>query len=173
MLDETFISGAINKYASSSEGKKQIKKKTGINYDKNSKGMMNQADLMAYAEKAKRILYAHIISQVPGIMFHNIKVNLPVVNKDGTTTVVLSLRDVQRESLQPNRYWKGVDDIVLHFARGWSARYQIRGEWRGSNVGSRQRRESHPFILRALQAIKNELGEVAEVTLLGDYANLN
>ena len=172
MLDETFLSEAIEKFASSPDGKKQIKKKYGVDYDKNSKGM-SQADLMAYAEKAKRILYSHIVSQVPGIMFHNIKINQPVVNKDGTTTVVLSLRDVQRESLQPKRHWRGIEDIVLHFARGWSARYRIWGTWHGQEVGSRQRRESHPFILRALKEIKNELGEVAEVTLLGDYANLN
>ena len=177
MLGQDFLDEAIKKFITSPQGRKQIKEKIGLNYvpsgtGSGGVGTVAQADVLALAEKAKRILYGHIISQVPGIMLHNIKVSRPIIGKDGMTTVTLSLVDVERESLQPNRYWRGVEDIVLHFARGWNAKYQLRGNWHGQNVGSRQWRDSHPFMQRAIKAINTELGEAAEATLLDDYARL-
>lgn len=77
---------------------------------------------------------------------------------------------LSRESLVPERYG-GIDNIIVLFEKGYTAKGQVFGEWHGQMVGSLTHRDGLGFIENAVNGFNARyapLGIVA--TVQGEYA---
>ena len=168
MISEAEIMKKLRKWAATPYGKEEIKRVYGIDY-KPRKDPDNIRDL--WANKMKRILYLRIKDVIRSIKITDIKMGEFIRGDDGRYSVVISLDNVHRKSLDSENY-DGVEDIVLQFARGWKARGAIHGEWRGKKVWSRRTRNSNPFMRDAVQEFNEKAKGAATAKLIGDYAKL-
>lgn len=171
MLDEKYLFSLVKKYAASPEGKKQIKEKTGIDYDPAKDGSDSQTAMLAYAEKMRTILWRHINETVKSVAKDDIIIEAPVKDDKGIVSISLSFRpgSMFRPSLDPEEYPEGIQNIVLHFTHGWSARRPIRGEWHGEEVWSRVSRRRSSFLQDAVSEFNSKSKGIATAELSGDY----
>jgi len=116
MISEKLIMEKVKEYAASPVGRKAIKEKHSIDYvPVDSK--VAAARMCATALKAQKILHRHICDVISSITTDDILIGEPTIKKDGTAEIILSFREdaLFRQSLQPSKYPRGVEDIVLHF----------------------------------------------------------
>jgi len=171
MLEESWLLEQIKKYAASPEGRKQIKEKTGIDYDPKSDKSISQSNMQKYAEKMRTILWRRINKEVKSVSKDDILIEPPTTNDKGEVIITLSFRpgSMFRPSLQPDEYPEGVQNILLHFTHGWSARRRIRGEWRGEKVWSRKFHCGSSFMQQAVDEFNSSVKGVATAELSDEY----
>jgi len=170
MISEKSIMEKVREYAASPSGRKAIKEKHGIDYVPID-GKVAAARMSAVALKARQILFRYISEVIGNISIDDIIIGEPVIKKDGTVQIMLSFREdsLFRQSLQPNRYPRGVDDIVLHFSRGWNAKGAVYGSWHGSDTWSRRAKAPDRFLKDAVEEINLQVNGIATAELKGEY----
>ncbi len=155
MLSEEYIMSLVKKYAASPEGKAEIKKRYGREYD----GSGGQAlERVKIALDFKRLIFSYIKKHIRSIEFEDMITGSAEMDERGRTVVKISFRDgsLRRDSLVPEKYPDGVENILLHFTHGWNAKKRIRGVWRhpckkrGRTVMSRKSRNPNAFLQKAV-----------------------
>ncbi len=171
MLKESYLLELVKQYAATPEGRKQIKEKFGIDYDPKKDKRLSRADMLGVAEKMRVCLWQHIKRHIKSVALSDIIVEEPLSDENGGTTISLSFRPgaMFRPSLQPEKYPEGVENIVLHFTHGWSAKGYISGEWHGDQVWSRRTRSGTPFMQEAVSEFNSKMKGIAVAELSGDY----
>jgi len=171
MLSEKSIMKIVRAYAASPRGKKAIKDKCGIDYDPNTDMGRSLAKMRKIAESARQILHRHISSVIGSIDLNEIVIGEPKTNKDGEVHITLSFREdaLFRQSLQPQKFPHGIEDIVLHFARGWNAKGAVFGSWHGTDTWSRRAKNPERFLTEAILEINERVKGVAVAKLKGEY----
>ncbi len=178
MISEKYIMKLVKEYAKSPEGQAEIQKKYGVQY----REKIPQSELMAYGEKMKQILFAHINPIIKSITMDDIIVEPPVVNKGGRLSMKISFREgsLHRESLYEDGYPEGLSNIVLLFARGYHASDYAYGLWGLPNqtwyggsgfvsVRSRKDREPNHFLHDAVNEFNGSSGGFAVAKLEEKY----
>ena len=171
MLCEKSIMKMVRAYAASPCGKKAIKDKCGIDYDPNMDTGKSLAKMRKVAESAKQILHRHVSSVIGSIRIDDIVMGEPVASKDGTTQITLSFREdaLFRQSLQPQMFPHGVEDIVLHFTQGWNAKGSVFGSWHGSDTWSQRAKLPNIFLYNAVLEINKAIKGIAIAELKEEY----
>ena len=171
MISEKTIMKKLEEWAKTSQGKAAIKEKYGIDYDDKT-----NKSLMKYANRMKAILYEHIHQVIKSIEMDDIVIGDFEVNSDGRLTIKLSFKDgsLHRESLRPDKYPKGIDNIVLLFTRGYDAGNPVFGVWKNSwsypaTIKSLQHREPNDFLKEAVEQFNSESGDIAQAFLESTY----
>lgn len=156
---EKYIMGLLKKHLSTPAGKQLVK-------DSMSKELVFMDSV---GEQMKEILFNKIQPVISSISMDDIRVHKPRKTKEGYV-VKLSLDNVFRKSLVPEEYPQGVEDIVLHFTRGWSAKGTVRGTW-GDREGvySRRQRAGNTFVYDAINEFNSKLKGVATAKPDGEY----
>ncbi len=174
MISERAIMELVQKYAVSPAGRKKIREKTGWVYSEHP-----ERDLIAYGEKMKIVLLKHIVPLIHSITADDIIVQPPqMIN--GVWGIKLAFRkgSLRRKSLIYDELSRGINNIVLLFAKGYHASMQVEGMWNvGSaenpnyiHVKSRQDRPANSFLLDAVKEFNaTEGGGIATALLLGEY----
>ena len=172
MLDEKTLFNMVKKYAATSEGRKQIKKKTNIDYNP-QKDRSKIINMRSYANLMKSILLKHINLHIKSVSADDIVIESPIIDESGVYTMHLSFRSgsVARQSLQPDMYPEGIENIVLHFTHGWAAKNYLRGDWHGQQVWSRQIRPGSSFMQRAVDEFNSKVKGIATAELSLEYSN--
>ena len=172
MISEKVIMDKVRAYVASPIGKKAIKKKLGIDYDP-KQDTIALSQINAIAEKARQILHKHIAAVIASIALEDIIVGVPQIIKDSEIKISLSFREdaLFRKSLDPIKFPLGVEDIVLHFAKGWRANGAVFGSWHGTDTWSRRAKSGDSFLQEALIEINKSIKTTAIAELKGDYAN--
>jgi hypothetical protein len=176
MISEEYILKLVKEYAASPEGRAAIKKQYGIELTDTH---MTKAQMTAYARKMKQILYEHVHSEIKSISPEDIIIGEPVQDSSGQARINISFRQdaLFRESLDPDEYPEGIEDIVLHFAHGWHAKKHIYGLWRRpsynggyyAQVRSRKDREPSPFLQNAVNEFNSSANGCAVAELNEEY----
>jgi hypothetical protein len=171
MLDETWLFEQVKKYAASPEGRKRIKEQTGIDYDPKKDKSISQTNMLSFAEKMRTILWRHINREIKSVSIDDIIIEPSSTNEKGEVTISLSFRpgSLFRPSLQPGKYPEGVQNILLHFTHGWSAKKSIRGEWHGDEVWSRKLRTGSSFMQEAVEEFNSQAKGMTIAELSGEY----
>jgi len=81
---------------------------------------------------------------------------------------------LHRESLRPDLYPDGLDNIVLLFAHGYNARNPVMGQWKNSRsyphiILSLQRREPNNFLQEAVEEFNSKGSSIAKAVLEDTY----
>lgn len=169
MISKEYIEHLIMKYATSREGKSNIKEKTGYDYDPK----MTKERMKYYVDQMKLVLLKNIQPIIKSIEESDIIVGEPT-EKDGKMQIQISFvkNELHRDSLCENS--EGVADIVLLFTRGYKAKKRVHGVWKRSSgnveVWSRQSREPNDFLKRAVDEFNSYMGDVVTAKLDERYA---
>ena len=170
MLDKKYIMELVKRYAASEEGRREIKKRFGIDFS------LNRAGMKLLGENMKHILYERIRKLIGSFKREDITVGEPFEDKNGVTHLNISFLTsaLPRESLQPHDYPEGVPDIVLHFAHGWQAKNYAYGNWLRQDGNYRQvrsRRYKPPdgFLELAVLEFNNIAQGIAQAELKAPY----
>lgn len=172
-ISEAYIMKLVREYAKSPEGKQAIREKYGIEYDEK----FTRAQVKAYGNRMKKILYNHIHDEIKSISLDDIIVEEPLLREDGRFEIKLSFREgsLHRESLYPDGYPDGLKNIVLLFAKGYHTSHPVHGDWtyNGSVVaksvwGKRSRAPSN-FLNDAVDEFNGASAGVATAYLEGEY----
>ena len=171
MITPEYIMQQLRAWASTKQGKAAIKAKYGIEYDE--KG--NKA-LEKYAQLMKEILYKHTHEVIKSITMDDIEVGVLTKSRDGSLSIKISFKEgsLHRESLRPDLYPNGLDNIVLLFAHGYNARNPVMGQWKNSRsyphtVRSVQKREPNNFLQEAVEEFNIKGGGIAKAVLEDIY----
>lgn len=175
------IEAELKKWASSPAGKKRIaevkaqKLKAGQKFGQGSSGVSVEQAKM-YAEELRQAIYDNIpVSLKAGserpIELSDIIISKPMVLPNGSISIDLSFAPdaIHRDSLDPERYENGVDNIVSLFSRGYTAHGDVWGMWHGHEQWNLLQRRADPFMKRAVAEFLVNRGDVAQVTLPEDY----
>jgi hypothetical protein len=171
MITEKYIMKRVSEWASTDAGKAAIKAKYGIDYDEKA-----DAALRKYAEMMKNILYKHTHDLIKSISRDDIEIGELHTNDDGKAEIKISFKEgsLQRESLRPDKYPDGVENIVLLFAHGYDAGAAVKGVWVGSKsyphvITSKQHREPNDFLQDAISEFNAKSGGIAQAVLEDRY----
>jgi len=171
----------LQKWAASSEGQKKLKAEAksalsrGKSFGKTSGTGVNYSVQTAkqYAEE----MMDEIIRYLPRSLANSPEpitrdsFQEPVINvRDDGFDVRISFRPdaVHRESLAPEKYPDGVENIVVHLSNGWSARGAVYGEWHGVETWSRMESAGDDFMREAVMSF-NATHPLAEARLGDEY----
>ena len=170
MITQEFIMRQLEKWASTKEGKAAIKKKYGVDYDDKS-----HKALKKYAQMMKEIFYNHTHAVIKSITMDDIIISDFIFNEEGKLTIKISFKEgsLQRESLRPDLYPEGLENIVLLFAHGYDAN-GIRGQWKNSksypaHINSLRHREPNDFLQDAVDEFNSKGGNIAKAVLEAKY----
>lgn len=171
MISEKYIMQLVKQYANSPEGKAAIKKATGLEY---SEKEPSKTKLKAYGEKMKNILYKYVNPLIKSISLNDIVVGTPYKDSSGRWRLEISFREgsLHRESLYPDGYPDGLDNIILLFEGGYSVDNYVYGVWNvvGERVRSRKERDGNDFLVQAINEFNNgDSNGFARAELLGEY----
>jgi len=171
MLSEKSIMKIVRAYAASPSGIKAIKDKYDIDYNSDMDIGKSLAKMRKVAESAKQILHRHVSSVIGSIDLNDIVICEPVVSKEGEVHITLSFREdaLFRQSLQPQRFPHGVEDIVLHFSQGWNAKGAVFGSWHGSDTWSQRAKLPNIFLYNAVLEINKTIKGTAIAELKEEY----
>lgn len=171
MISHEYIMEALKRWASTKKGKAAIKEKYGIDYDDK-----RNESLKKYAEKMKEILYNHVHSVIKSIEMDDIEIGDFKVNKSGQLTVKISFREgsLHRESLRPDLYPDGLDNIVLLFAHGYETKNPIYGVWNNSRsypaiIEGKRSRAANNYLNEAVAEFNAYGGKIAQAVLESEY----
>lgn len=173
MISADYINELVKRYAASSEGRKAIKEKTGINYSPN----LDEQSLSKYGARMRQILFEAINPIIKSITLDDVVVGKTKTDKEGNTTIEISFREgsLHRESLAPGRFPEGLRNIVLLFSKGYRAQGSVHGVWHkpGGDVEtwSRRSREPNDFLKRAVDIFNAEAKGIATAKLVGEYSD--
>lgn len=148
MISQNEIMKLVKEYAKSPEGKAEIKRVYGIDYDEK----FTKATARSYGEKMKRILFAHINSKIKSFDIKDIIVSEVFTDSNGKDSITISFSEeaLKRKSLRPDLYPDGLENIVLLFAHGYHTRHPIYGTWEkpsgNINVWGKRSREPSGFL---------------------------
>lgn len=157
MISESYIMKLVGNWAKTPEGKAEIKRVTGKEYDEK----FGVGKAREYGRKMQRILFEKINPIIKSIQLADIIVGEPVVGEDGQMQLTVSFRDgsLHRESLSPDKYPEGLNNIVLLFSKGYTARGRVHGVWHKQSgdveTWSRKSREPNDFLYRAVAEFNN------------------
>lgn len=171
MITEEYLMKRLREWARSPEGKKEIKKQTGIDYVDRSPSQQ----FKVYGEQMRQILFAHINPIIKSITLNDIIVGTPYKGEDGKYRVDISFREdaLHRESLNPGRFPDGVHNIVLLFTKGYHAGNYVYGEWKnssrpGDTIRSKISRPANDFLSRAVAEFNSKNGKRSIVAMLDE-----
>lgn len=186
-LSEGEIMARLRKWVSSPEGQKRIAEKVsfyrnGGDSHVNSTGktyggsrIVTYDQMESAAEKFIEIVRTNAASAglPPSVMAHieSFYAAPIVINEDGSATIDISMADnPHRDSLQPETYKRGADNIVALFNKGYNAKGSIYGLWesRGEEVWSRKSREGLNFLQAAMNEFNANYGAKYNVTVTID-----
>ena len=98
-----------------------------------------------------------------------------IFNEEGKLTIKISFKEgsLQRESLRPDLYPDGLENIVLLFAHGYDAN-GIRGQWKNSksypaHINSLRHRDPNGFLQDAVDEFNSKGGNIAKAVLEAKY----
>lgn len=171
MISKEYINEELRKYAASPAGRKAIKKKYGIDYEK----ARIDNKIIPYADDMKNILLSHITPIIRSIKGGDIIIGDPKFSEDGKATIVLSFDEesLRRESLYPEKYPEGLNDIVLLFTKGYTASNYVHGVWKNSSysgeIVGRISRPPDDFLQKAVDEFNAKYPQVAIATLKEPY----
>ncbi len=171
------IESELKKWASSPAGKKRIaeerakKLRAGQKFGQGSSSVsVEQAKKMG--DEMRDILYAHLpVGLKASISTGDIIVSAPKVQADGSMLVELSFRPeaLERESLDPEKYPEGVDNIIRLFSHGYTAHGDVWGMWHGHEQWNLRHRAADPFMQDAVDEFNALHGGAGVAELRGDY----
>lgn len=174
MLEEKYIMELVREWARSDYGKKQIKKTCGVEYRDDTP----TAELLAYGNQMKQILFKHISPLISSISPDDIIVEQPKIDEHGVYSLKISFNEerLHRDSLYPNgssdrfgSYANGIEDIVLLFAHGYHADNYVYGTWHNARWKSRKDREPNDFLYDAVDEFNAQNSGFAMATLDEKY----
>lgn len=144
MISEKEIMKKVYEYAKTEEGKAAIKAATGMDYDET----FTVSKAKSYGNKLKDILYKHIVALIKSFSINDIIVGDVMIGKDGRYSMKISFDDeaLKRQSLRPDLYPEGLQNIILLFAHGYHTNKPIYGVWHKEtgDVRVRGRRDREP-----------------------------
>lgn len=171
------IESELKKWANSSAGKKRIaeekakKLKSGQKFGHGSNSIsVEQAKKMG--EEMRDILYANLpVGLKASIRTSDIIVSAPKVQADGSILVELNFRPeaLERESLDPEKYPKGVDNIIRLISHGYTAHGDVVGMWHEHEQWNLRHRNADPFMQNAVDEFNALHGGSGVAELRGDY----
>lgn len=166
MVSEKYIMRIVKDYAKSPAGKAAIKETYGVEYSETLPRMKIKASSL----EMKRILYSYIKAVIRSVSEDDIIIGEPFVNEVGRVCVKVSLREerMRRASLYDDKY-DGIDNIILLFSHGYSARDHVYGWWGGNYVRSRRTREPNSFLDDAVSEFNNKYTDFAFAVLDDKY----
>lgn len=107
------------------------------------------------AETMRDILAAKTASVIKSVGADAINISAPEPREEGLTVELnFAPEAVIRHSLVPEKF-EDIENIVLLFSRGWSARGVVWGEWHGRTVASRRFYPPNPFMKEAVEAFNS------------------
>ena len=173
MLSDSYIIKLVKNWAKTPEGKAEIKKVTGEDYVEE----FTKSKAKEYGRKMQRILFEKINPIIKSIQLTDIIVGEPTVDTDGYMRLYISFKDgsLHRDSLVPNRYPEGINNIVLLFTKGYHAQGSVHGTWHKPSgdieTWSRRSREPNDFLNRAVADFNNIAKGIAMAKLDDKYKN--
>jgi len=171
------IESELKKWANSPAGKKRIaeerakKLKAGQKFGQGS-GVVSIEQAKKMGDEMRDILYAHLpVGLKASISTGDIIVSAPKVQADGSMLVELHFRpeDLERESLDPEKYPNGADNIVRLFSRGYTAHGDVVGMWHGHEQWNLRHRAADPFMQDAVDKFNALHGGVKIADVRPDY----
>lgn len=156
-----YLKRVIKEYAASDAGKADIKEQIGVTYDpKFTKGTAKR-----YVELLRHNIYVAIRERIESFSPASISCSEVRVGTNGRfyADIILNAAALRRESLYPEKYPEGVDNIVLHFVHGWHAKNYAYGVWRdrSSFTVSRKDKEPDSFLEDVVNEFNSAMGEIA------------
>lgn len=171
------IESELKKWANSPAGKKRIaeekakKLKAGQKFGQGSNGVsIEQAKKMG--EEMRDILYANLpVGLKASVRTSDIIVSAPKVQADGSMLVELNFRPeaLERESLDPEKYPEGVDNIIRLFSHGYTAHGDVVGMWHGHEQWNLRHRNADPFMQNAVDEFNALHGGAKIADVRPDY----
>ena len=171
MISQSTFTRLLREFVNSPEGKKYLKEKYGIIYDEKFTNKVKRS----CAEKLKEILLRHITTLIDSITEDDIVIGDFYRTDDGKTAINLTFRDgsLHRESLRPDLYPEGLENIVLLFKEGYTASNSLHGTWLHNGmeleVWSKVHRDSSEFLNEAINEFNTQMGGKAVATLKNKY----
>lgn len=155
-----YIKRLVKDYAASETGRSDIKEQTGVTYD--PRFTANTA--RRYIEILRQNLYFGIRERITSFKPSDIICSDITAGEAGLFhgEIRLNREALRRESLYPEEYPEGVNDIVLHFVHGWHAKDYAYGVWsdRGSSVRSRKDKDPDPFLETIVNDFNSTMGDI-------------
>ncbi len=172
-ITEAYIMKLVREYAKSSQGKKEIREKYGVEYDEK----FTRAQVKSYANRMKKILFAHIQTQIRSITMDDIIIEEPMLRGDGRFEIKLSFKEgsLHRESLYPEGYPDGLKNIVLLFAKGYRTSHPVHGDWTfdgkiiANDVWGKRTRAPSNFLYDAVNEFNGMASGIAVAHLEDEY----
>lgn len=175
------IESELKKWLANPKNAKRIEKakaeklKAGQKFGQGSSGVsVEQAKV--YAEKLRECIYGKMPSSLKAdstrpIELADILISQPKVLPDGSILITLSFAPdaIHRKSLEPERFPKGVDNIVSLLTKGYTAHGDVVGMWHDKMILNKLERDPEPFIQQGVDAFLADYGDVTQVTLPDDY----
>lgn len=157
MLSQKYIMDILLKFAKSPKGKEAIKETYGVEFDDGKTGQM----MRKYGLQMKKILFQYVQSVIHSFRSNDIMVDFPTVeNGEFVVRVSFNASALKRDSLYPEKYQRGLENIVLLFAHGYRASDYAYGIWsavdaKGNQkplgwIRSRISRPQNPFLHMAV-----------------------
>lgn len=135
-----------------------------------SNTLIEQAKKMG--EEMRDILYANLpVGLQASISASDIIVSAPKVQADGSMLVELNFRPeaLERESLDPDKYPEGVDNIIRLFSHGYTAYGDVVGIWHEHEQWNLRHRSADPFMQNAVDEFNALHGGAGVAELRDDY----
>lgn len=175
ILSHSEIEMAIESYSRTSVGRNEIKARLNKNqkfvakFQSPNQVSLTKKDMAAMRSKAQEmvdILYKHIISDTAsnsgdGLSRFSkddiiVSKSIPIGNT-GNYKILISFNSVSlhRDSLDPDSYPNGIDNIIKLFVHGYSANGRVTGEWHGEIHASLQYRSPNSFMQNAVDEFNN------------------
>ena len=171
MISEREIMKIVKEYAKSPEGKAEIKKVYGVDYDEN----FTKTTINKWTSKMRKILFEHVHSLIDSFNINDIIIGEPEIRSDGKAAVSISFNEaaLARKSLDPESYPEGISNIVLLFAHGYHTSNPLFGVWErpsGSiEIWAKRNREPNDFLYDAVNEFNSSAQGIAFAKLENEY----
>lgn len=179
-LNTASISNKLNAWAHSPAGQKAMSQKIDEYIDKDIRKTQAGGRVLTVqwvrelAQELCRMIESNAASLPDSVKANVASISpfRPQKGRGGAIKAEINFQSVwlSRESLEPERYG-GIDNIIVLFEKGYTAKGQVFGEWHGEMVKSLTHRDGLGFIENAVSdfnARYASLGVVA--TVQGEYA---
>lgn len=176
MISQRYIMELLRKFAKSPAGQEAIKEASGADY----KASGRDEEMRRYGLQMKKILYEYIKPVIHSFRSEDIIVDFPEAeNGQYTVRVSFNAAALRRDSLYPEKYKDGLENIVLLFAHGYRASNYAYGPWSAMDssgaqkplgwIRSRISRPQNPFLHMAVAEFNRMAGGKALAYLEEKY----